>query len=165
MESVSKRKFDDVNPPPKPRLVLSLLIRLVRERKWMRSTTSVCLTLWIVCSLSPMKDCSSIWKNAWLPWRTRQGPCTHIHLVAALLWIILLPNGGHRAAHVLLRAKINFDTVSWLCCAELPHSGPWELPETTWRIPPHPGQWDSKTSLLTLETVNCVQWICPSTKA
>lgn len=41
---------------------------------------------------------------------------------------------------------ICFDTLLWFSHPELPHSGPRELPETAWRVPPHQGQWDLNES-------------------
>ena len=142
------------------RLVLSPLIRLVKERKWMRNTTNVCLTPWIVCSLSPMKDCSSIWKNAWLPWRTRQGLYTCIHLSSSSYWRCYCPTEQMNMQCSTCSTQTHRFVLTWFddfFRLELPDSGPWELPETAWRIPPHQGTrtWINHLEWIT-ENYNCV---------
>lgn len=127
MASVSRGKYD----------VISLMVRLGRGRKWTRSTTSVCLTPWIVSSPSPMKDCSSIWKSAWPPWRTRQGLLTH------LLYCRNTNKHTRQGTkeNVMFYFYADLTLVPFVFGAELSDSGSWELPETTGRIPPHQGLW------------------------
>lgn len=66
----------------------SLFLRLDRGRRWMRSITNVCLTLWTVSSPSPMNVFSCTWRSAWLRWRTRYGfyhVCLHIYCTHTLI--------------------------------------------------------------------------------
>lgn len=82
----------------------------------------------------------------------RQGKaCTHTFVFAAAHIADVTASQNkwkYSVAHVLVGPDICFDTVTRSClfCLELPYSGPRELPETAWRIPPYQGQWDMNES-------------------